>query len=248
MAESFDTIVALFKKEAARRTDWQGVNMTEDEFEGYVERLQVAHESELALYERKGYERGRADGERARDARLWQVEPERRRVAHELARLDLGDMEDSHARLAAIARVVREPDCGWTYGACESLVARLMWLLTGESEDAGEPERPRCACMESGQVVPREDYDSLLDLLRDAAAEYKALDESWCETDDDNDRLFAQGHLLAEENKRLRKENKRLKRKARRKGELADALGKDCDTLLDVLRRLMADKTVTEAR
>ena len=266
MAESFGTVIDLMRQEGARGLDLQGhVTMDKDMWANFLMRLKVAHEEEVTLFEREGYERGYDSGKHALDVETWQLDQERYQVAHRLGQIDFSDETGSHPWLAMVARAVRKPSHGWTMGACEKLRDELVRLLTGENRDEKDPETcescgkskiciddgydtyPSCACMETGQVVPVEEYraailrgdkllnerNALLDLLRDAARDYQIQ----------GDIVALQESLLVgtnEEIDRLKRRYKRLKRKLRKEKEFADALGEDCDTLLDALRERQA--------
>lgn len=119
------------------------------------------------------YDRGYHDGKAAYDADQWQVRHDRMKAANKLRELIL--LSDvSSENLSNIARCIYEPLVNWSRGACEMLRMRLLHLLDDAEVVSDyhyhyEPPTPRDLT-----------YEALLDLLRDAAEDYKRLEsEIW---------------------------------------------------------------------
>lgn len=119
------------------------------------------------------YDRGYHDGKAAYDADQWQVRHDRMEAANKLRELIL--LSDvSSENLSSIARCIYEPLVNWSRGACEMLRMRLIHLLNDAEVVSDyhyhyEPSTPRDLT-----------YEALLDLLRDAAEDYKRLEsEIW---------------------------------------------------------------------
>lgn len=111
------------------------------------------------------YDRGYHDGKAAYDADQWQVRHDRMEAANKLRGLTLN--VGSHENLAAICECIYEPAVNWSRGACEMLRMRLLHLLDDAEVVSDyhyhyEPPTPRDLT-----------YEALLDLLRDAARDYK---------------------------------------------------------------------------
>lgn len=111
------------------------------------------------------YDRGYHDGKAAYDADQWQVRHDRMEAANKLRGLTLN--MGSHENLAAICECIYEPAVNWSCGACEMLRMRLLHLLDDAEVVSDyhyhyEPPTPRDLT-----------YEALLDLLRDAARDYK---------------------------------------------------------------------------
>lgn len=111
------------------------------------------------------YDRGYHDGKAAYDADQWQVRHDRMEAAKRLRGLLLGN--GSNENLSSIARCIYEPAMNWSRGACETLRTRLVYLLDGDMIDSDHYNRYK-------STTPRDlTYEALLDLLRDAARDYK---------------------------------------------------------------------------
>lgn len=111
------------------------------------------------------YDRGYNDGKAAYDADQWQVRHDRMDSANKLRKLTLN--KGSHENLAAICECIYEPAVNWSRGACEMLRTRLTRLLVEDIADYDHHDH-------SKPTVRRElTVDALLDLLRDAARDYK---------------------------------------------------------------------------
>lgn len=111
------------------------------------------------------YDRGYHDGKAAYDADQWQVRHDRMEAVNKLRGLTLN--VGSHENLAAICECIYEPAVNWSRGACEMLRMRLLHLLDDAEVVSDyhyhyEPPTPRDLT-----------YEALLDLLRDAARDYK---------------------------------------------------------------------------
>lgn len=111
------------------------------------------------------YDRGYHDGKAAYDADQWQVRHDRMEAANKLRGLTLN--MGSHENLAAICECIYEPAVNWSRGACEMLRTRLIRMLVSDIPDFDHHDH-------SKPTVRRElTTDALLDLLRDAARDYK---------------------------------------------------------------------------
>lgn len=80
------------------------------------------------------YHRGYADGLAARDLRTYQLDEDRREVAARLREIPFRE-NGSHANLSQVFAAIMGCPFAWNVAACQRVVRRLVWLLTGEGEE-----------------------------------------------------------------------------------------------------------------